>query len=77
MLTFADASHRYQTLQLTEGSPKLPYGYLTLAPLLFVPPLWRKVMHPVLYAYWDQWAEEDRALKDSDHPHQTVGTAAS
>lgn len=55
----ADPSYRYQTLQVTEGSPKLPASYLTLAPLLFFPPLWRAVMDPVLHSYWKQWEIEE------------------
>lgn len=51
VFVFADASKRYQALEITDNSPKLPAGYLTLAPLLFVPPLWRAVMDPVLLAY--------------------------
>ncbi len=42
---------RYQVLDVSEDSPKLPAGYLTLAPLLFIPPLWRAVMDPVLMNY--------------------------
>lgn len=57
---FADASHRYQALDLTEGSPQLPAGYLSLAPLLLIPPAWRAVMDPVLNTYKKKWREEDR-----------------
>lgn len=55
-----DVSRRYQTLQLTRGSPQLPMGYLSLAPLLLIPPLWRTVMDPILVEYWKQWELEDR-----------------
>ncbi|CAN8069082.1 unnamed protein product [Agarophyton chilense] len=53
------ASRRYQSLQNTKGSPQLPYGYLTLAPMLLIPQLWRAVMDPVLNEYKLKWAEED------------------
>lgn len=42
---------RYQVLDVTPESPQLPIGYLTLAPCLLVPPLWRAVMDPVLADY--------------------------
>jgi alkane 1-monooxygenase len=45
------AGKRYHTLELTSESPQLPYGYLTLAPCLFIPPLWRAIMDPVLHEY--------------------------
>lgn len=63
--SFIDASYRYQTLELTEESPKLPAGYLSLVPLLLVPPLWRWVMDPVLRKYKEQWAEKDRRIGQS------------
>jgi len=55
-----DPVRRYQALELTEGSPQLPAGYLTLAPLLFVPPLWRAVMDPVLALHSKQWEAADK-----------------
>lgn len=39
----------------------LPAGYLTLAPILLVPPLWRAVMDPVLLAYRERWRAEEIA----------------
>lgn len=59
------ASRRYQTLELTHGSPVLPAGYLTLAPILLIPPLWRAVMDPVLFAYRERWREEEALNGDS------------
>lgn len=55
------ADKRYQMLELSPESPQLPAGYLTLAPCLLVPPLWRAVMDPVLESYMkgrkrvDEW----------------------
>lgn len=60
-MTFSDASRRFQVLELTEESPQLPAGYLTLAPLLFIPPLWRLVMDPILLSYKEMWQCEERA----------------
>lgn len=48
----------YEALELTPESPQLPGGYLTLAPCLLVPPLWRAVMDPVLAKYQKQRTEE-------------------
>jgi alkane 1-monooxygenase len=45
------AGKRYQTLDVSPESPQLPYGYLTLAPCLLLPPLWRAIMDPVLHEY--------------------------
>lgn len=45
------AGKRYQVLELSAESPQLPAGYLTLAPCLLFPPLWRAVMDPVLTNY--------------------------
>jgi alkane 1-monooxygenase len=42
---------RYQCLDITPESPQLPAGYLALAPCLLIPPLWRAVIHPVLFRY--------------------------
>ncbi|PXF49926.1 Alkane 1-monooxygenase 2 [Gracilariopsis chorda] len=56
------SSKRYQTLESTEGSPQLPLGYLTLALLLWIPPLWRAVMDPVLHRYKRKWTEDDLKL---------------
>jgi alkane 1-monooxygenase len=48
---------RYEALELTPESPQLPGGYLTLAPCLLIPPLWRAVMDPVLAQYQQQRSE--------------------
>lgn len=58
-----DVCHRYQSLTVTEKSPKLPAGYLSLAPLLWFPPLWRRTMDPILKQYQEQWRIEDSKSK--------------
>ena len=58
-----DALRRYQVLEVCVDSPKLPAGYLTLAPLLFVPPLWRRVMDPVLHKFIADRAKK-KGVKD-------------
>lgn len=40
----------YQTLELLPGSKQLPTGYAGMILLALVPPLWRRVMHPILDA---------------------------
>lgn len=57
-----DVSRRYQTLTITEKSPKLPAGYLSLAPLLWFPPIWRRTMDPILKRYEEEWRKEDSQL---------------
>lgn len=44
----ANASKPFYTLQHTDEAPELPAGYLALLPLTTVPPLWRRVMNPIL-----------------------------
>lgn len=50
------SSKRYQLLEPTVDSPQLPCGYLTLAPCLLVPPLWRALIDPCLVEYQAQLA---------------------
>jgi alkane 1-monooxygenase len=53
---------RYQCLELTPESPQLPAGYLALAPCLLIPPLWRAIIHPVLFRY--QSTRENNLLEN-------------
>ncbi len=39
---------RYQSLRVHEESPQLPQGYPGMILLSLLPPLWRKVVHPLL-----------------------------
>ena len=50
-----DAGRPYYTYGPTVGAPALPAEYAILVPLCFAPPLWRRVMKPVLLA----WASSD------------------
>jgi alkane 1-monooxygenase len=58
------AAKRYQVLELTADSPQLPGGYLTLAPCLLIPPLWRRVMDPVLARYQQQRLERQQCASN-------------
>jgi alkane 1-monooxygenase len=42
------ASRPYHLLTTTSDSPQLPAGYPTMIILLLFPPIWRRVMHPIL-----------------------------
>ena len=42
------ASKKYQLLDHHDDSPQLPYGYPTMMLVALVPPLWFKMMHPLL-----------------------------
>ncbi len=41
-----DPFRSYTDLKIIEGSPLLPYGYITTLMLSLIPPLWFKVMNP-------------------------------
>lgn len=47
----ATASRKYQVLRSFEESPQLPTGYPGMILLALLPPLWYKVMHPMI----DKW----------------------
>ncbi|CRK52206.1 Alkane 1-monooxygenase 1 [Rhodococcus sp. RD6.2] len=49
----ANPMRRYQTLRSMENAPQLPAGYAVLIVLAFVPPLWRRVMDPLLLEHYD------------------------
>ena len=62
-LSFHHAHHRasrepYYRIGIAPDSPRLPAGYVVLMFVCFVPPLWRKVMLPVLA----QWKSQARPL---------------
>ena len=46
------ASKDFWRLQAHEQAPMLPYGYQTMAFIALTPPLWRRIMRPLL-ADWD------------------------
>lgn len=43
---------RYQLLRHHNDSPQLPAGYATMVILALVPPLWKKVMNPIIDKYY-------------------------
>ncbi|MBL7811207.1 MAG: fatty acid desaturase [Bacteroidetes bacterium] len=45
------AGKSYHTLDTSEKSPELPGGYAALILPALIPPLWRAVIHPVLFRY--------------------------
>ena len=42
------SSKKYQVLENIEESPQLPYGYPTSILISFIPPLWFKIMNPIV-----------------------------
>ena len=42
------SSKKYQVLESIEDSPQLPYGYPTSILISFFPPLWFKIMNPLV-----------------------------
>ncbi len=51
----ANPTRRYQTLRHFDESPQLPTGYAGMILLALVPPLWRKVMDPLVFAHQEKW----------------------
>lgn len=41
---------RYQSLSVHDECPQLPQGYPVMIMMALVPPLWRRVIHPILDA---------------------------
>ena len=48
----ANPLRRYQALRHFEGLPELPSGYATMMLLAYVPPLWFRVMDPLVLAHY-------------------------
>jgi alkane 1-monooxygenase len=44
----ASAGRRYQALRHYDEAPQLPYGYEVMILIALIPPLWFKMMHPIL-----------------------------
>jgi alkane 1-monooxygenase len=42
------SSKKYQVLESIEDSPQLPYGYPTSILISFFPPLWFRIMNPLV-----------------------------
>lgn len=77
-----DEGHRpYYLVSLRPDSPRLPTGYVILMVLSLIPPLWNRVMTPVL-EYWEQNPDKPRsagrnvtclAMYSQPHaPHRSV-----
>jgi len=45
------AARPYQELQTYPESPTLPTGYLGMLPVVLIPPLWFRMIHPILAAH--------------------------
>ncbi len=45
------ASKKYQVLESVQDSPQLPYGYPTSILISFFPPLWFRIMNPLVKKY--------------------------
>lgn len=41
----------YQYLRINESSPKLPFGYMLSLLVSFIPPLWFRIMNPILETF--------------------------
>jgi alkane 1-monooxygenase len=48
----ANPVRRYQMLRTFDTSPQLPAGYATMIVLALIPPLWRRIMDPLVLAQY-------------------------
>ena len=63
------ASRPFWSLARESGSPTLPYGYQTMAAIAVLPPLWRRIMKPLLDEWDDRFASEaERAIVRTAQP---------
>lgn len=68
-----DAQKPYWTLQARNDAPLMPYGYMAMMLIAFVPPAWHKMMRPHL-AHWDRAfasAEERLLVSAQSEPGTT------
>ena len=49
----ANVGRPYQILRVMDKAPRLPLGYLNILFVTMVPPLWRKIMHPIIEEFYD------------------------
>jgi alkane 1-monooxygenase len=57
------AGRPFWKLGADRNAPTLPYGYQTMAAIALIPPLWRRLMNPLLQQWDDQFASEaERAI---------------
>jgi Fatty acid desaturase len=52
------AAKPFWTLEQEPEGPTYPYGYMTMILISLVPPVWKRVVHPLL-AEWDQTSASD------------------
>lgn len=60
------AGVHFPELAAADGAPRLPYGYLAMLPVVWIPPLWRSLIAPKL-AEWDRTraSDEERCQRSS------------
>jgi len=58
-----NAAKRYWELGTNRLAPTMPHGYMTMILISFLPPLWKRTVHPLL-SEWDRFmaSEGERAL---------------
>lgn len=49
----ANPTRRYQALRHFDGCPQLPSGYASMLLIAYLPPLWFRVMDPLVVAHYD------------------------
>lgn len=56
---------RYQILRHFDESPQLPGGYASMVLLALVPPLWKKIINPLVLSYYDRKAGDEMMQRAS------------
>lgn len=68
-----NSSRPFQVLRVRPEAPRLPRGYLTMVWVAFIPPLWRKVMHPIVLAHYRKGEVVPHALPGTLPPDLEKG----
>jgi alkane 1-monooxygenase len=66
----AYATREYQILRHFDESPQLPAGYPTMVLIALIPPLWFRIMNPLLEAW------EKRVRQEPDAGSTSLATAS-
>ena len=62
----ANAARPYQCLRHYDEAPQLPYGYLTMFLAAWFPPVWRRIMDPILVAHTEGDYERVLPLEENN-----------
>ena len=66
----ANPGRRYQTLRSMDEAPQMPAGYATMVVIAMFPPLWRRVVDPLVLEHYDNDITKTNRLSQSECPRQ-------